>query len=136
MLNQATHSQHTEPEHTTLSKTFFDIPQVSQTSQQIPQISISDKHIVSQETSLKDTDTASHAPAPTAVFKRNNRQNIILNLLKKKKDVSIKDISQIIRDCSEKTIQRELIALIEDNIIQKTGERRWSRYSLKTPATL
>ena len=40
------------------------------------------------------------------------------------------DIAQTIRDCSEKTIQRELIALIQGGIVKKTGERRWSKYSL------
>jgi DeoR/GlpR family transcriptional regulator of sugar metabolism len=37
----------------------------------------------------------------------------------------------VIKDVSEKTIQRELISLIEAGIILKTGERRWSRYSIK-----
>ncbi|TSC70488.1 MAG: Uncharacterized protein CEO12_323 [Parcubacteria group bacterium Gr01-1014_46] len=64
-------------------------------------------------------------------FKSNNRQNIILGLLKKKKDLTIKDIAVIIKDVSEKTIQRELISLISAGVINKTGERRWSRYSLK-----
>lgn len=65
------------------------------------------------------------------VFKSNNRQGIILGLLKKKKDLTIKDISLVIKDVSEKTIQRELISLIEAGILIKTGERRWSKYSLK-----
>ncbi len=63
-------------------------------------------------------------------FKSTNRQNIILGLLKKKKDLTIKDIAVIIKDVSEKTIQRELIALIEAGVLKKTGERRWSKYSL------
>lgn len=63
-------------------------------------------------------------------FKKNNRQTIILNLLKKKSDLTIKDIAEVITDCSEKTIQRELISLISMGAIKKTGERRWSRYSL------
>jgi hypothetical protein len=64
------------------------------------------------------------------VFKKNNRQTIILNLIKKKKEVTIKDIAQIIRDCSEKTIQRELVSLISANVLKKEGVRRWSKYSL------
>lgn len=67
----------------------------------------------------------------TSVFKNNNRQGIILSLLKKKKDLTIKDISLVIKDVSEKTIQRELISLIEAGVLVKTGERRWSKYSLK-----
>ncbi len=62
--------------------------------------------------------------------KRTNRQHIIINLLKKKKEITINDVSQVISDCSEKTIQRELISLIELGIVKKTGERRWSKYYL------
>jgi len=69
----------------------------------------------------------------TSAFKSNNRQGIILSLLKKKKDLSIKDIATIIKDVSEKTIQRELVSLIEAGVITKTGERRWSKYSLNVP---
>ena len=65
-------------------------------------------------------------------FKRSNRQNIILGLLRKKKELTIKDIALVIKDCSEKTIQRELISFIEAGVIKKTGERRWSKYSLNS----
>ena len=64
------------------------------------------------------------------IHKRTNRQNIIINLLKKKDSLTIKDIARTITDCSEKTIQRELISLIEVGVVKKTGERRWSKYSL------
>lgn len=30
--------------------------------------------------------------------------------------------------CSEKTLQRELIAMVTDNVLYKTGSKRWSRY--------
>lgn len=67
--------------------------------------------------------------SPVAV-KKNKRQSIIINLLKRKKEVMIKDISSLISDCSEKTIQRELFALVDAGILKKEGERRWTRYSL------
>ncbi len=63
-------------------------------------------------------------------LKRSNRQNLILNLIRKKKELTIKDISEVITDCSEKTIQRELITFISLGILKRTGERRWSKYSL------
>lgn len=69
--------------------------------------------------------------SPVAV-KKNKRQSIIINLLKRKKDVMIKDISSVISDCSEKTIQRELFALVDAGILKKEGERRWTKYSLVT----
>lgn len=58
-----------------------------------------------------------------------DRRSSILSLIKNKQNASIKDISTFIRGVSEKTIQRELLALIEEGKIQKKGERRWSTYS-------
>jgi hypothetical protein len=57
------------------------------------------------------------------------RKNTVLDFIKGHNDVSIKDIVPNITGCSEKTIQRELISLINDGKIKKIGERRWSRYS-------
>jgi hypothetical protein len=62
--------------------------------------------------------------------KKNSRQNIIITLLKRKKEIMIKDISPLIGDCSEKTIQRELSAMVKAGVLRKIGEKRWSRYSL------
>ncbi len=61
---------------------------------------------------------------------KNNRRQVILNLLAKKSNLSIKDFSAVIADYSEKTIQRELLALVDEGILKKEGERRWSTYSL------
>lgn len=66
----------------------------------------------------------------THTVKRSNRQNTILNLLKRKSNLTIKDMSEVIKDCSEKTIQRELNAFIASGVLKRVGERRWSRYSL------
>jgi len=61
---------------------------------------------------------------------KTNRQAIILNLIKRRKELTIKDISEVIKDCSEKTIQRELNAFITKGILKRRGVRRWSKYSL------
>ncbi len=63
-------------------------------------------------------------------LKKNSRQTTILAVIKKKGEVTIKDISEVIRNCSEKTIQRELNSLVVSGVIKRTGERRWSKYSL------
>lgn len=63
--------------------------------------------------------------------KKIQRQEIIISTLKNQSNLTIKDFSKIIKDCSEKTIQRELIELVNKGIVKKDGERRWSRYSLK-----
>ena len=59
-----------------------------------------------------------------------DRQEAILSVIKNKREASIKDISTMIHDVSEKTIQRELSTLITAGMVLKKGERRWSTYSL------
>ncbi len=69
-------------------------------------------------------------------IKRTSRQEIIIQLLKSRGEVNIKDIIEVVSGCSEKTVQRELISLIRGGIVQKRGERRWSKYSLHAPVTI
>lgn len=58
------------------------------------------------------------------------RKDIIIGLVKDKGEVTIKDISSVVSECSEKTIQRELLSLVNSNLLKRTGEKRWSKYSL------
>ncbi len=62
--------------------------------------------------------------------KKNDRREAILSVLRSKGPSYIKDISTVIRDVSEKTIQRELQALVSEGIITRSGERRWTTYEL------
>lgn len=59
-----------------------------------------------------------------------DRRATILGLLQRKDRINVKDVANIVRDCSEKTIQRELAALVAQGVLKKEGERRWSTYSL------
>lgn len=82
---------------------------------------------------IKDTKPSSkgHTPVPqgrSASKEQEQRISSILEVVKKTKGASMKDISAVIRGCSEKTIQRELALLIERGLIRKEGERRWSVY--------
>ena len=63
--------------------------------------------------------------------KKTERQEAIVTILKGQSNLTIKDFSKVIKDCSEKTIQRELLQLVDRGIVKKEGERRWSKYSLK-----
>lgn len=60
-----------------------------------------------------------------------DRAERIKTVLEAKPQATIKDISEIITDVSEKTIQRELNSLIEKGQVIREGERRWSRYSVR-----
>jgi DNA-binding transcriptional ArsR family regulator len=59
------------------------------------------------------------------------RTESILSVIKDKGTVYIKDISTVMREISEKTIQRELKRLVDSGIVAKSGERRWTAYSLR-----
>jgi hypothetical protein len=59
-----------------------------------------------------------------------DRQEAVLSVIRTKGKARIKDISMVVRGVSEKTIQRELSALVSSGRIVKEGERRWSTYSL------
>jgi DNA-binding transcriptional ArsR family regulator len=59
-----------------------------------------------------------------------DRRESVMSVIRTKKVASIKDISTVIRGVSEKTIQRELLALVSEGVVIKSGERRWSTYSL------
>lgn len=58
------------------------------------------------------------------------RQNIIINEIKNKGQLTIRDLVGKIEGCSEKTVQRELLALVDSGVLKKEGERRWSKYSV------
>jgi hypothetical protein len=59
---------------------------------------------------------------------QSQRLEKILAFVRENKQSSIKDIAAVVRDCSEKTIQRELGVLISRGLVKKIGERRWSVY--------
>ncbi len=62
------------------------------------------------------------------------RREQIIKIIKDKGGATIKDIKDntngILKTTGEKTLQRELVAMVKDNILKKTGEKRWSRYEL------
>lgn len=60
----------------------------------------------------------------------NDRKGQIVAVLEATSEASIKDIADVITDCSEKTIQRDLNQMIEEGTVVRHGERRWSRYAL------
>ncbi len=91
------------------------------------------KHSVQQK--RKERSTGNSIPAGTATvltqtYSGKSRRERVLDILRDKGEATIKDITEVVKDCSEKTIQRELMGLISDNIIVREGERRWSKYKL------
>ena len=79
--------------------------------------------------SIKDIPDKSYMSAQNGANDQTARTAKILEYIKNTNPVSIKDITHFVRGCSEKTIQRDLNALIGQGLIQRMGERRWSQYA-------
>ncbi|HEV7449763.1 MAG TPA: DeoR family transcriptional regulator [Candidatus Paceibacterota bacterium] len=103
----------------------FHIPQLSLDS---GRGSISDtgmSHSVFDRPIHKDMLKGQYEAGPKGHSERTER---ILEFIRKQKSASIKDIAATIKGCSEKTIQRELAGLIQEGLVRRVGERRWSQY--------
>lgn len=95
------------------------------TMSDVRQESVREKRPVRARTELLGTQGSGHSVSATR-----SRRDRVLDVLRDKGEATIKDIIEVITDCSEKTIQRELISLIKDNVVHREGERRWSKYKL------
>lgn len=80
---------------------------------------VRDSHVATQTSVKQVTQDA-----------QKDRRAVILTVLQKKDRITIKDITTVIRDVSDKTIQRELLGLVAQGVLVKEGERRWSTYRL------
>jgi hypothetical protein len=85
------------------------------------------RELLPQMESIKDTSLKEYGAVSV---KKNSRQSVIIGLLKRKKEIMIKDVSPLISGCSEKTIQRELSEMVTAGVLKRIGEKRWTRYSL------
>jgi len=68
---------------------------------------------------------------------KHKRRDEIISIVKNYPNgISIKDIMSALRNLGEswgeKTLQRELISMVKDNVLKKTGEKRWSHYFLNS----
>lgn len=75
--------------------------------------------------------------APDA-FKEERKKKIIDILKRNGGGLSIRDVSLALHsqgqggDTSEKTLQRQLVSMLKDNSLYRTGSKRWSRYFVKS----
>ncbi|MEI6494700.1 MAG: hypothetical protein WCO03_01405 [bacterium] len=66
--------------------------------------------------------------SPKVTNHNNTRREAIIKFVRGKGWTAIKDIAAAVPDCSVKTVQRELVTLVNDGLLKKQGDRRWSRY--------
>lgn len=129
-----------------ISPSFFEVEKPTDSNETVSSVTqFSDPSSLSSFDSYKDRDSkeslSSDDKTPTKKphgrpssyagnVAKNERRAAIFNLLREKKQISVRDLANVVNDCSEKTLQRELLQLVEEGILNKEGERRWSRYSL------
>ncbi len=80
----------------------------------------------------------SQKPAVDFDMLKKERRYQIVNLIKAGGgSATISDIKNkaegALASCGEKTLQRELVSMVKDGVLKKTGEKRWSRYFLNRP---
>jgi DNA-binding transcriptional ArsR family regulator len=116
-----------------------DAPSLAELAKEL----VSERHTAPQRQQLQGQSKAAVARRPTPApatdkgqrkghlsDKSGGRRDAIRAVLKTKGPSYIKDVSTVIRDVSEKTIQRELQAMVEEGSVTREGERRWTTYSL------
>jgi hypothetical protein len=74
-------------------------------------------------------------------LKKQRRQDIINVIKTISGGATIKDIKDKVQanpnqagalvSCGEKTLQRELVSMVQNGVLYKTGDKRWSRYFIK-----
>jgi DNA-binding transcriptional ArsR family regulator len=98
-----------------------------------PVLNIQKPFVKSIQKSQEDKDIRIPSMVPTKSFSgedKKERRDAIMKTIRSKGQVTIKDISENIRGCSEKTIQRDLQELIQHGVLIREGEKRWAVYKL------
>lgn len=68
--------------------------------------------------------------------KKSERRDKIVEIVKEKGEIMIGDVTASFPMVSSKTIQRELTSLVEEGVLKKEGDKRWSKYSINTTSLL
>lgn len=61
---------------------------------------------------------------------KNTRRDLILSVVRKTGEVSLSDMKLAVKGVSDKTLQRELAALVADGLLKRIGDRRWTKYRI------
>lgn len=124
-------------------------PRIEATQLRVGSDEVADQTVRSQDGSKSpkqsentDKDTASidlsrdlSLDGPVRIEKRQDdtqkkRRAIILKMLEEKGEITVRDVTDVIKNYSAKTIQRELKSMVRDGLLEKHGKRRWTRYTL------
>lgn len=61
-------------------------------------------------------------------FDQGDRKQEILNVIRSHKDATMGDIQRYVTGCSDKTLQRAIVSLIQAGLVGKVGDKRWATY--------
>lgn len=101
----------------------LDIPVQEEVREAVPKV-------VKSETDFPMKFDNARVIASSSGYKPNERQKVILRHLGQAKQAKISDFFGVLEGVSSKTIQRDLLELINKNFLKKEGEKRWTVYSL------
>ena len=125
---------------TWLSEFFFesDKKQLSRTRIGVQKGSTLMKALSDKTQGMSNTTPLSHNDN-FDVLKKQRQQEIKDSIKANGGNATIKDIKDKAQgslvNCGAETLQRELVSMVRDGVLNKTGEKRWSRYFLKSGAS-
>jgi hypothetical protein len=108
-----------------------EVPSLASISKALPKPTMSETRVQTPAPRPAKINKGHSQGQPKQVKDTSSRKDSILSILTSKGPSHIKEISTLIRNVSEKTIQRELQTLVQEGKVTKTGERRWTIYALK-----
>ena len=139
--NQITDKKYSLPEikkNNPVDTSHKSIQSIPPAIQSVPQSVIQTEHQSSETRDKEQTKSTTtsvlglHLPTMKPVLgeDKKERRDAIMRTIRSKGQVTIKDISENISGCSEKTIQRDLQELIQHGVLMREGEKRWAVYKL------
>ncbi len=63
--------------------------------------------------------------------KNRERKSKILNIVKNKGRITVGELAVVFKEYSEKTIQRDLLEMVGNGVLDKEGDKRWRSYIFK-----
>lgn len=79
----------------------------------------------------EDVPVKQKAEKRKETIKLNKRQEKILDLLKKRENLQVKDIQEVVPSTTKRTLRRDLSAMVEKKLLKRTGAGNTISYSMR-----
>ncbi len=90
--------------------------------------------LIGEEKSLvrkEDVSVKQKTEKKKETVKLNKRQEKILDLLKKRENLQVKDIQEVVPSTTKRTLRRDLSAMVEKKLLKRTGAGNTISYSMR-----